>query len=144
MSVWLTMEDVVRYVLIHLEVITVPATVDMNLLEEIAMVTVATIIKFSFIYLDINECLNDTHLCEHNCYNTNGSYVCDCQPGYQLTNGLSCSDINECNTDNGGCSQVCINQVGSYYCQCNNGYTLDDDGHACTGMIVWITLNVYT
>ena len=69
--------------------------------------------------------------------------MCDCQPGYQLTNGLSCSDINECNTDNGGCSQVCINQVGSYYCQCNNGYTLDDDGHGCTGMIVLITLNVY-
>ena len=43
------MEDVVRNVLIHLEATTVPATVDMNLLEEIAMVTVATIIKFSFI-----------------------------------------------------------------------------------------------
>ena len=90
------------------------------------------VIYYDCTHLDINECLNDTHLCEHNCYNTNGSYVCDCQPGYQLTNGLSCSDINECNTDNGGCNQVCINQVGSYYCQCNNGYTLDDDDHGCT------------
>ena len=32
------MEDVVRYVLIHLEATTVPATVDMNLLDKIAMV----------------------------------------------------------------------------------------------------------
>ena len=85
-----------------------------------------------YLLIDINECLNGTHYCEHNCYNTNGSYVCDCQPGYQLANGLSCSDINECDTDNGGCSQVCINQVGSYYCQCNTGYTLDGDGHGCT------------
>ena len=40
-----------------------------------------------------------THLCEHNCYNTNGSYVCDCQPGCRLSNGLNCS---ECNTNDGG------------------------------------------
>ena len=59
--------------------------------------------------------------------------MCDCQPGYQLSNGLTCSDINECGTSNGGCAQVCINQVGSYYCQCNNGYTLDDDSHGCSG-----------
>ena len=86
-----------------------------------------------YLLLDINECLNESHLCEHSCYNTNGSYVCDCQPGYNLTsNGLSCSDINECDTANGGCSQVCINQVGSYYCQCSTGYTLDGDGHGCT------------
>ena len=83
---------------------------------------------------DINECTNGTNLCEHNCYNTNGSYVCDCEPGYQLSNGLTCSDINECDTNNGGCAQVCVNQVESYYCQCNNGYTLDDDAHGCSGM----------
>ena len=38
MSVCWTTEDVVKYVLIHLEVITVPATVDMNLLDKTAMV----------------------------------------------------------------------------------------------------------
>ena len=126
------MEDVVRYVLILLEATTVHVILDMNLLDKTAMVKCKDYFLKECTLIDINECLNDTHLCEHNCYNTNGSYVCDCQPGYQLTNGLSCSDINECNTDNGGCSQVCINQVGSYYCQCNNGYTLDDDDHGCT------------
>ena len=82
--------------------------------------------------IDINECTNGTHLCEHNCYNTIESYVCDCQLGYQLSNGLTCSDINECDSNNGGCDQECINQVGSYYCQCNTGYTLDEDGHGCS------------
>ena len=91
---------------------------------------------YFIIQLDINECINGSHLCEHNCYNTNGSYVCDCQPGYQLSNGLTCFDINECDTNNGGCSQVCINQVGSYECQCNTGFTLDDDGMGCSGLLI--------
>ena len=58
------------------------------------------VIVYFYISLDVNECTNGTHFCEHNCYNTN---VSDCQPGYQLSNGLTCSDINECNTNNGGC-----------------------------------------
>ena len=38
---------------------------------------------------------------EDNCYSDNGSYVCDCQLDYQLSNELiiKCSDINEYNTD---------------------------------------------
>ena len=89
-------------------------------------------IVYLYISLDINECLN-VHPCDHTCYNTIGSYTCDCQPGYYLlSNGFTCSDINECNTNNGGCDQECINQVGSYYCQCNTGYTLDEDGHGCS------------
>ena len=100
------------------------------------IVMVSYLLLFGIVALsisDINECTNGTNLCEHNCYNTNGSYVCDCEPGYQLLNELTCSDINECDTNNGGCAQVCVNQVGSYYCQCNNGYTLDDDAHGCSG-----------
>ena len=102
------------------------------------IVMVSYLLFFGIVALsisDINECTNGTNLCEHNCYNTNGSYVCDCEPGYQLSNGLTCSDINECDANNGGCAQVCVNQVGSYYCQCNNGYTLDDDAHGCSGKL---------
>ena len=66
------------------------------------------IIDFISVVSDINECTNGTDLCEHNCYNTDGSYVCDCQPGYQLSNGLTCSDINECDTSNGGCALRCV------------------------------------
>ena len=39
MSVFLTMEDVVRSVSIQLEAITVPVTLDTNLLVKIVMVT---------------------------------------------------------------------------------------------------------
>ena len=99
--------------------------------------------KFTTHISDINECASGTHLCEHICYNNNGSYTCDCQQGYYLSNGLTCSDVNECNNNNGGCAQLCVNQVGSYYCQCNNGYTLDDDAHGCSGKKCWLNFKYY-
>ena len=33
---------------------------------------------------DVNECVLDTHHCQHQCQNTAGSYVCNCNLGYQL------------------------------------------------------------
>nr|XP_054755989.1 fibrillin-1-like [Lytechinus pictus] len=40
---------------------------------------------------DINECLGDPNLCEHNCENTEGSYQCTCLPGFELdVDGHSC------------------------------------------------------
>ena len=33
---------------------------------------------------DLNECLDQTDLCDQHCTNTPGSYVCDCNPGYEL------------------------------------------------------------
>ena len=41
--------------------------------------------------LDINECDPSIALCEHLCTNSNGSYTCDCEPGYSITTDqLSC------------------------------------------------------
>ena len=41
---------------------------------------------------DIDECLENIDLCEHDCYNTYGSYVCDCEPGYKIDeNDFFCS-----------------------------------------------------
>ena len=40
---------------------------------------------------DINECDPSVNSCEQVCYNTNGSFVCDCRQGYVITaDGLSC------------------------------------------------------
>ena len=40
---------------------------------------------------DINECITGTHLCTHNCTNSNGSYSCSCAIGYQLNiDGFQC------------------------------------------------------
>ena len=42
--------------------------------------------------LDMNECTNGNHSCEHNCQNTDGSYTCSCNTGYNISsNGLSCN-----------------------------------------------------
>ena len=51
-----------------------------------------TYIKIMIILsLDINECDPSITLCEHLCTNSNGSFTCDCQPGYSITNDqLSC------------------------------------------------------
>ena len=42
--------------------------------------------------LDINECTLMTDSCQHECINTVGSYICDCNVGYMLNpNGLYCT-----------------------------------------------------
>ena len=47
---------------------------------------------YFFRFPEINECIEGTQLCEHNCINTPGSYNCSCNTGYILsTNGFSCA-----------------------------------------------------
>lgn len=38
--------------------------------------------------IDIDECTENSHNCSHECINTIGSYVCDCNIGYQLDDTL--------------------------------------------------------
>ena len=41
---------------------------------------------------DIDECTESRSLCEQNCINTPGSYICTCNPGYSLLNNrISCA-----------------------------------------------------
>ena len=43
-------------------------------------------------HLDVNECQMLNGGCEHDCINTNGSYVCKCKKGFFLDgNGKTCS-----------------------------------------------------
>ena len=89
----------------------------------------------NFLSPDINECLEETSGCSHNCDNTEGSYSCSCPTGYLLEpDNHTCTDINECITNNGGCEEICDNTSGSYTCFCQTGYTVDDSGHNCTGL----------
>ena len=42
---------------------------------------------------DINEC-NNNSTCDHRCTNTIGSFICECNPGYQLNDDLmTCSGM---------------------------------------------------
>ncbi|KAG8126430.1 hypothetical protein E2320_021743 [Naja naja] len=77
--------------------------------------------------IDVNECTS-SNPCVQNCINTYGSFLCRCDPGYELeTDGISCTDMDECSFSEFLCQHECINQPGSYYCFCPSGYVLVED-----------------
>ncbi|XP_066531524.1 adhesion G protein-coupled receptor E5 isoform X2 [Hoplias malabaricus] len=84
---------------------------------------------------DENECEFDNPICGDNaiCHNTDGSYYCQCAPGYRERSGRvnftqdkskGCEDINECRqtSDICGPNSVCQNVAGSYSCKCKEGF----------------------
>ncbi|XP_056326931.1 EGF-containing fibulin-like extracellular matrix protein 1 [Danio aesculapii] len=80
---------------------------------------------------DVDECSQGLHTCASDqiCYNSRGSYSCQCQPGYQR-HGDQCVDRNECLLSH-YCMHRCVNTAGSYYCECNDGYQLASNNHSC-------------
>ena len=44
------------------------------------------------VHTDIDECLMGTSGCQQLCFNTNGSYYCQCNTGYRLMNDNSSCD----------------------------------------------------
>eukprot|EP00057_Strongylocentrotus_purpuratus_P018875 XP_011673349.1 PREDICTED: neurogenic locus notch homolog protein 1-like [Strongylocentrotus purpuratus] len=80
---------------------------------------------------DIDECDLSSDVCRNgNCTNTDGSYYCTCNEGFEGTGNDSCSDINEC-LGAQNCNQTCINSPGNYSCSCLPGFQLHDDGLTC-------------
>ena len=80
--------------------------------------------------------MEETDSCQQQCFNTMGSYSCDCGAGYRLaSDGLTCIDIDECSENRDGCAQNCTNTQGSYTCSCHPGFRLDSDDHGCRGKI---------
>ena len=53
---------------------------------------------YTFIYPDIDECSDGTHVCTpHTCINTDGSYTCGCNTGYLLeTDEITCRGMCTC------------------------------------------------
>ena len=46
------------------------------------------------IIIDIDECQENTHLCNQTCNNTVGSYTCQCQEGFRLdNNAVDCNGM---------------------------------------------------
>ncbi|XP_063047006.1 EGF-containing fibulin-like extracellular matrix protein 1 [Engraulis encrasicolus] len=80
---------------------------------------------------DIDECATGSHTCsvEQTCYNTRGSFSCQCPAGYQKI-GDQCVDRDECLISH-YCMHRCVNTVGSYYCECDTGYKLSSNNHSC-------------
>ena len=79
---------------------------------------------------DFNECEMMENLCEGgDCINTDGSFRCQCPPGYKLdSTGRRCEDQDECETFNFCGNGTCSNLRGGFQCDCSPGYGPGRDG----------------
>ncbi|KAK1785560.1 hypothetical protein P4O66_018920, partial [Electrophorus voltai] len=90
--------------------------------------------------VDEDECDFENPICGDHavCTNTNGSYYCNCKPGYQtyprtfnftLSSSKRCRDIDECSEvkDLCGPNSKCNNFPGSYFCTCKPGFKPSND-----------------
>ena len=92
------------------------------------------VINHSLFIIDIDECAANLSGCSQVCTNTNGSFTCACDSGYELIDdGRTCRDINECLSGTDGCQQVCENTDGGFRCECNSGFQLNRDSTTCSG-----------
>ena len=88
------------------------------------------------ICININECESSNHKCsEHaQCIDTDGSYECNCLPGF-IGDGVNCDDVNECtdfsevfaSAEEGRINACdinaeCSNSLGSFSCKCLAGF----------------------
>ena len=85
---------------------------------------------------DLNECDEFMDDCQENsfCENTDGSYKCTCNLGYQYDNlRRMCGDFNECKSDLHDCdaNAKCINTYGSHNCKCDVGYEGSGEVGSC-------------
>ena len=95
--------------------------------------------------LDTNEC--DIEPCDDKaaCSNTVGSFVCDCQEGFE-GNGIFCDDINEClrpEYNYGDCDANCSNTFGSYDCFCPHGFLEDPETGKCDGGLQFLLCELF-
>ncbi|XP_014349329.1 EGF-containing fibulin-like extracellular matrix protein 1 [Latimeria chalumnae] len=73
---------------------------------------------------DVNEC-EVNNPCEQQCYNIIGSFICQCNQGYELNGDrVTCRDIDECAYSSYVCQYQCINEPGTFSCICPDGYRL--------------------
>lgn len=81
---------------------------------------------------NINECSENNGGCDQICIDTQGSYACNCETGYNLgPDDHTCENIDECSVNNGGCRNKCLDTPGSYRCECDPGWMLSADGVSC-------------
>ncbi|XP_052320736.1 nephronectin isoform X4 [Oncorhynchus keta] len=82
---------------------------------------------------DVNECGLPERPCSNSCMNTQGSYRCYCDPGYNLmTDGSTCTKEPECSSSR--CHFACqIDRGGEVRCLCAPGLHLAANNRTCEG-----------
>ena len=73
-------------------------------LRDLAWLQLSSLIKFKllsstvlFLYIDVDECSNRQHNCDHVCGNIVGSFDCSCQNGFILQpDGRTCEGMIMC------------------------------------------------
>ncbi|KAJ2938963.1 hypothetical protein O0L34_g17775 [Tuta absoluta] len=81
-------------------------------------------------HCNINECLERSGSCAHNCTDLVVGHACWCRAGFRREGSGACADVDECVEDE-PCEHICRNTVGSFVCSCAKGYTLMADGVNC-------------
>ncbi|KAM9492211.1 adhesion G protein-coupled receptor L4-like [Salvelinus alpinus] len=89
--------------------------------------------------VDIDECKewDSASPCGSNatCYNTYGSFYCQCLPGFVSTTTFKftpltgeCKDLDECQETPQVCGSntSCLNTFGSYHCHCQPGFRVSN------------------
>ncbi|XP_064597834.1 LOW QUALITY PROTEIN: uncharacterized protein LOC135464334 [Liolophura sinensis] len=75
---------------------------------------------------DIDECEDEMCGANTECINTDGSYRCECQDGFEMVPSGDCVNINECSDGKDNCdadTSTCKDRDGGYDCLCKQGYT---------------------
>ncbi|CAL1547951.1 unnamed protein product [Lymnaea stagnalis] len=82
---------------------------------------------------DIDECSSDISGCSHLCVNTDGSYNCECFPGYTLEDDRkTCrKKLDLCESSYLNCSFGCTIQNETAQCICATGYQLSTNNQDC-------------
>ena len=96
-STGVTIELVDTIVLVALDItwwmgiiVRVSDAIYINIIVQFLCFHVVCIYIFAYIWLDTDECLELP--CDHNCNNTEGSFICSCRDGYLLDDDrLSCN-----------------------------------------------------
>uniref|UniRef100_A0A0G4G3N3 Uncharacterized protein n=1 Tax=Chromera velia CCMP2878 TaxID=1169474 RepID=A0A0G4G3N3_9ALVE len=80
---------------------------------------------------NIDECERSLDTCGSGatCVDSNGSFQCSCERGYELDGDNNCRDVNECDLGLHTCgvNATCIDSDGSFECSCERGYELDEE-----------------
>lgn len=73
---------------------------------------------------DINECQSGQHECDYNaqCLNNIGSYVCQCNPGFE-GDGFACETARSCENITCPENAECVESNGVAECKCSKGFS---------------------